>query len=155
MLLGLVLPCCGGTSRGEAEGQAGGGGSSAGAGQGGKASGDAGKGSGASSGGLQCNAVPSCSAVERPFDVGGCMGGWFCREVTVCGTTILCGTMLGDLTDGGAGGAGGAGGVDSAAGAGGAIECPPGFVVCGPGDSLCFQTLPDSDNDGCCGCLMP
>ena len=36
-----------------------------------------------------------------------------------------------------------------------AAACPPGFVACGQSTPLCLQVTPDTDGDGCCGCLNP
>lgn len=146
-------------------------------------SGGAAAGSGGSSGGLQCSAQPACGSDEVPLKSGSaCPDGNVCRELTLCGTTIVCSmgprcgavpqcdggdtrldgacppsascytrTLCGstvtclepELGDGGAGGAGGV------------PECAPGFVPCDQAPGFCFQTVPDTDNDGCCGCLMP
>lgn len=142
-------------------------------------------GSGGSSGDAQCAAVPTCGPEEAPLKPGSsCPEGNVCREVTLCGSTILCtagprceaypACDFGDTRIEGAcppdascytrslcgngitcrvqepdvGGAAGAGGANGR-------ECLAGFVPCEQASQICVKILPDSDEDGCCACLMP
>jgi hypothetical protein len=124
----------GGENGGNEQAGSGSGGNQAGSGGG---SAEAGSGGG---GGRQCNAYPQCDAGDTSLSAA-CPPSITCYTRSLCGNTIIC------RDESATGGAGGAGGD--------ALVCRPGFVDCDAAPGFCFQVLPDDDNDGCCGCLMP